>query len=228
MQKLHLIHAEQGGSGFPAHQGAGQSTRPRRRGHTLMGAGSGTRTAPVPWSYNAILPQYQLAVYDRETGETSTRTSRHGSAFRPAISPDGQWLVFGTRHEAKTGLRLRNLNSGDESWLAVPGATRRPGVVGVARRAAEHGVHARLRRGGGQLRRQDLARAGGRQRSDRGAVHGRRRTRSGSRPSTFEYPVDDAAEFEVRQIRDAVPSPDGSQLAFTSLDRLYVMEWPDG
>ena len=30
------------------------------------------------------------------------------------------------------------------------------------------------------------------------------------------------------QIRDAKPSPDGSKLAFTALNRLYVMDFPNG
>jgi hypothetical protein len=44
----------------------------------------------------------------------------------------------------------------------------------------------------------------------------------------FDYPVDDAPTFTVKQIRDAVPSPDGRRLAFTALDRLYVMDLPSG
>ena len=32
----------------------------------------------------------------------------------------------------------------------------------------------------------------------------------------------------ITQIRDGVPSPDGTQLAFTALNRLYVMNIPDG
>ena len=72
------------------------------------------------WQYNAILPQYQLGVYDRETGEQYTRSSRYGSAFRPTVSPDGAWLVYGTRHEEHTGLRLRELATGEERWLAYP------------------------------------------------------------------------------------------------------------
>jgi hypothetical protein len=44
----------------------------------------------------------------------------------------------------------------------------------------------------------------------------------------FNYPVPDSATFIVKQIRDAVPSPDGTRLAFTAMDRLYVMDWPDG
>ncbi|HLG04718.1 MAG TPA: amidohydrolase, partial [Gemmatimonadales bacterium] len=72
------------------------------------------------WQYNAQFPQYQLYVYDRERGTTSTMSSRYGSGFRPAISPDGKSLVYGTRHNAETGLRVRELATGDERWLAYP------------------------------------------------------------------------------------------------------------
>jgi hypothetical protein len=36
------------------------------------------------------------------------------------LSPDGQWLVYGNRRDAQTGLRVRNLATGDERWLAYP------------------------------------------------------------------------------------------------------------
>ena len=72
------------------------------------------------WTYNAQLPQYQLAVYDRDTGDTYTRTSRYGSGVRPTLSPDGRWLVYGTRHDDRTGLLIRDLESGAERWLAYP------------------------------------------------------------------------------------------------------------
>jgi dipeptidyl aminopeptidase/acylaminoacyl peptidase len=44
----------------------------------------------------------------------------------------------------------------------------------------------------------------------------------------FKYPIKDTAAALATQIRDAVPSPDGSRLAFTVLNRLYVMEYPNG
>ena len=72
------------------------------------------------WSYNAVLPQYQIAVYDREAGTRTTMSSRYGSAFRPALSPDGNWLTYGSRYDAETGLVLRDLASGEERWLAYP------------------------------------------------------------------------------------------------------------
>ena len=39
----------------------------------------------------------------------------------------------------------------------------------------------------------------------------------------FEYPINDST-IQVRQIRGATPSPDGKKLAFTALDRLWVMD----
>src|SRR5688500_10612092 len=72
------------------------------------------------WTYNAIFPLYQLGVYDRETGTRTTMSARYGSAFRPAVSPDGKWLTYGTRQEAETGLRLREIATGEERWLAYP------------------------------------------------------------------------------------------------------------
>ena len=73
-----------------------------------------------PWTYNAPLPQYQIGVYDRENSKLRTITSRYGSGFTPVLSKDGQWLVYGSRFEDKTGLVIRNLSTGDEHWLAYP------------------------------------------------------------------------------------------------------------
>jgi hypothetical protein len=40
--------------------------------------------------------------------------------FRPVLSPDGQWLAYASRFEGQTGLRLRNLATGRDRWLAFP------------------------------------------------------------------------------------------------------------
>ncbi len=180
------------------------------------------------WQYNAIFPQYQLGVYDRETGEQYVRTSRYGSALRPTISPDGAWLVYGTRHEDRTGLRLRELASGDERWLAYPvqrddqesvaGADTLPGMS-FTPDSSEVVVSY-----GGRIWRVPVT-AG----SEPIPVPFRVRTELEIGPElAFEYPVDDRLRFTVRQIRDAAPSPDGTTLAFAALDRLYVRSVPEG
>ncbi|MFL5418956.1 MAG: amidohydrolase, partial [Myxococcales bacterium] len=73
-----------------------------------------------PWNYNSQLPQYQLYALDRQSGRKDLKTGRYGSAFRPTLSPDGKWLVYGTRQESQTGLRIRDLETDDEKWLAYP------------------------------------------------------------------------------------------------------------
>ena len=179
------------------------------------------------WQYNAIFPQYQLAVYDRETGETYTRTSRYGSAFRPTLSPDGQWLVYGTRYEAETGLRLRDLATGQEHWLAYP--VQRDDQESVASRDVLPGMsftpdsEELVVSYGGKIWRLPID--GG----DAIPVPFTVEVDLEIGPElAFNYSVDDTPTFTVREIRDAVPSPDGAQLAFTALDQLYVMDYLNG
>jgi hypothetical protein len=72
------------------------------------------------FTYNATFPLWQVARRDRVTGEEDTVTSANGSGIRPVISPDGTKLVFGTRYKTETGLRIRDLKTGDEKWLKYP------------------------------------------------------------------------------------------------------------
>jgi len=177
--------------------------------------------------YNAQLPQYQLAAYDRETGETFTRTSRYGSAFRPTLSPDGTMLVYGSRYEDQTGLRIRDLASGDERWLAYP--VQRDEQESIADRDVYPGMSFT------PDSREVVASYDGKiwripvDGSDAIGVPFRVREDVAVGPLVdFDYPVEDTPTFTVRQIRDVVASPDGSRLAFTSLDKLYVMDLPNG
>jgi Tol biopolymer transport system component len=166
------------------------------------------------WNYNAIFPQYQLGVYDRATGTSTSMSGSYGSALRPALSPDGKWLAYGSRHDAETGLRLRELATGEESIAnmdALPGYTFTPDSREVV-----------LSYGGGIWRVP----------VDGGAPIAVPFTVNAEVPVgpevRFAYPIEDTPTFTVKQIRDAVPSPDGSRLAFTALDRLYVMDLPAG
>ncbi len=179
------------------------------------------------WQYNAQFPQYQLAVYDRETGEEYGRTSRYGSAFRPVLSPDGRWLVYGSRHEDQTGLRIRDLESGDERWLAYP--VQRDDQESIADRDVLPGMaftpdsRSFIAAYDGKIWRIPVA--GG----DPAEIPFRVQVDLPIGPEvSFDYAIEDTPQFTVKQIRDAVPSPDGAKLAFTALDRLYVMDYPGG
>jgi Tol biopolymer transport system component len=179
------------------------------------------------WNYNAMLPQYQLEVYDRDTGERYSRTSRYGSALRPTISPNGRWLVYGTRFEDQTGLRIRDLETGDERWLAYP--VQHDEQESIADRDVLPGMsftpdsRELVASYAGKIWRIPVSGEGVAEIPFHVSID----LEIGPLVE-FDYPIEDSPQFTVREIRDAVPSPDASSLAFSALDRLYVMDWPDG
>jgi len=175
------------------------------------------------WTYDARFPEYQLTRYDRDTGERTALSSRYGSAFRPALSPDGTHLVYGTRHEDATGLRIRELATGDERWLRYPvqrddmesRATLDilPGYAftpdGTALVTFWDGGLWRLPLDGSEATAIPF--------SAEVTLH------AGPRLD-FDYPVADTPTFQVRQVRDPVLSPTRDEVAFTAMGRLYRME----
>ena len=179
------------------------------------------------WIYNSPGADYQLWVYDRETGESSSRSGRYGGAFRPTISPDGRWLVYGSRHIAETGLRIRDLETGDERWLVFP--VQRDEQESRASRDAYPGMSFTpdsrevVVSYGGKIWRVPVDGA------DPVEVPFRVDVELPMGPEVdFDYPIEDTPTFVAKQIRDVAPSPDGGTLAFTVLGDLYVMAYPDG
>lgn len=77
---------------------------------------NGARTAGA----NVNFPLWQIARFDRASGIEEIITHEHGSGFRPALSPDGRTLVYATRYDTQTGLRIRDLETGDDRWLKYP------------------------------------------------------------------------------------------------------------
>lgn len=179
------------------------------------------------WNYNAQMPQYQVAIYDRETGEMDVRTNRYGSAFAPTLSPNGKWLVYGSRYNDKTGLILRDLHTGQEKWLAYP--VQRDEQESIAPLGVLPAMSFTpdskevVASYGGKIYRIPIS--GG----DAIEIPFEVDTEIQLGPELdFKYPITDDKEMIVTQVRDAKVSPDGRQVAFTALNRLYVMTLPDG
>ena len=63
---------------------------------------------------------HQIESYNLKTGSRRKITNQAGGAIRPAISADGRWMVYGSRYDGKTGYRLRSLIDGTEKWLTFP------------------------------------------------------------------------------------------------------------
>lgn len=70
--------------------------------------------------YNQTFPSWQIARRDLSRGKEDILTNAAGSAMRPNISHSGEYLVYGTRHQQGTGLRIRHLTSGQDKWLVYP------------------------------------------------------------------------------------------------------------
>jgi Tol biopolymer transport system component len=170
------------------------------------------------------LGQYQLAQFDRETGRTLVRSHETEGAFRPVASPDGKWLVYATRYDAREALKLRDLATGQERWLVMDVQRDNSQGGGVNDRdlypasAFTPDSKALITSYNGKIWRVDVP---------SGTVNAIPFTAQVDQQmgalAKFEYPINDST-LVVTQIRGARPSPDGQLLAFTALDALYVGE----
>ncbi len=176
--------------------------------------------------YNQMEFRWQLGVYDRHTGQNYRQSDELGAAMRPILSPDGNWLVYATRWDAQTGLRVRDMRSGDDSWLLypvqrddqesastrdlMPGASFTPDSKALV--TSFDGKIWRVSVPGGEV----------------APIPFKANVDLKIGPKVaFEYAIDEGP-VRAQQIRYPRLSPDGKKLAFTALERVYVMDYPKG
>ena len=129
----HRLYHIAGGSGIPLQKQAAEDHGGSDGGGTSRGlAGAGAALSPDGrWLYYAQrvarppgrpapFPLTHIHRFDMRTGETDQITQAEGGGVRPAISPDGRSLVYATRYETRTGLRIRDLETGADRWLTWP------------------------------------------------------------------------------------------------------------
>ena len=179
------------------------------------------------FTYNARFPLWQIHRHDRETGDVSQVTNAQGSAMRPALSPDGKWLVYATRHKSDTGLRIRNLETGAERWLAWP-VTRDDQESRASRDTLPRYDFLPDGRSivvpvAGKLQRIDVD--SGRATPIPFTAHVQAEVAA---RAYSQVRVDDGAQVRARLIRWPRVSPDGRRLVFSAMNHLYVMDYPGG
>jgi Tol biopolymer transport system component len=179
------------------------------------------------FQYNILtFPLWQIQRLDRRTGAIDTITDNVGSAFRPWLSPDGTKLVYGTRYERDSALRIRDLKTGSDRWFKYP----------VQRDDQESRFVSDLLPGyaftpdgksvvlfnGGKIHRVDLATG-----KDT-LIPFTADVRLGLGPELDVPARVDQGAVKVHLIQQPVQSPDGKRLAFSALTHLYVMDLPAG
>src|SRR5262245_28152407 len=235
-----FLYDEDGGTGIrvgsapPPPQPQGEGSGPTRPAPNRMGAVASPDGKFIyyaermgTFTYNARFPLWQIIRFDRETGDTATITNAQGSAMRPLLSPDGKSLVYATRFETATGLRIRNLETGDERWLIYP--VTRDDQESRASRDTMPG-YAFLPDGqslivpiDGHIHRVDVA--SGRAR----VVPFTAKVQAEIAPRLlFGNSVDDGPMVRAKLIRWPAISPDGKRVVFSALNHLWMMDMPNG
>ncbi len=230
--ELWMFHVR-GGSGVPITKAKADPKTPRPLRHNAMGVSLSPDGRYLYYArksggfqYNATFPMWQIARRDRTTGIEDVLTQAQGSAVRPLVSPDGRTLVYGTRFEARTGLRIRDLATGEDRWLAYP--VQRDDQESRFTRDLLPG-YAFLPDGrsivlshGGRIHRVSIEDGASR------PIPFTARVSQGIGPALRSPHRVEEGPVRVRLIQDPVASPDNGRLAFSALTHLYVMEIPGG
>jgi Tol biopolymer transport system component len=168
----------------------------------------------------------QVEMHDIQTGAVKTLTNEPGGAFRPVASPDGTYLVYGTRRGADTWLKLRTLHTDEERWLTGPvqhdeQETTQSNQDVMPGSAFTPDSKALITSYGGKIWRVEVPSGQATMIPFTAEVE-----KQLGPLCHFEYPFDDTTLI-VRSIRTVRLSPDGTRAAFSALDRIYVMDLPN-
>lgn len=181
------------------------------------------------WAYNKDSTGQIFAIrrLDRESGEIDTYVSGAGGAIRPIPSPDGKHLAFVRRTPAMTSaIYVKELASGrelpvylelDRDLQETSGSQGNTPAFAWTPDGASLVFWA-----GGKIRRVDVAT----QQSKVIPIHVRAEKKI---QEALRFPVEVAPDtLDVKMIRWAQKSPDGSKIVFQALGHLYLRDVRSG
>ena len=178
------------------------------------------------FSYNMSFPAWQIERRDMVTGKEDIITRSEGSGIRPIVSPNGKFLVYGTRYKTETGLRIKDLKNGADNWLVYPivrddqesrstrdvlptyDFTPNGNEIVFTKDGKFHRINLKSKR----VKRIDFT---AKVELDVGPE------------LTFPYDINDE-QISSRIIMDPVLSPNGKQIAFSTLMHLYIADSETG
>ena len=222
---LWLYHKD-GGKGIELVKGKGETTINSGASFSPDGKFVYFSSHEDRFRYNVDIGRFQIYAFNRDTGELEKISAEYGGGLRPIVSPDGRWLVFASRYDSKTGLRIRDLKTLEERWLALP--MQRDDQEGFAVNDVLPGysftpdsksvVFTR----DGHIQRVDVAS----QAVSLIPFSAKVDLDLGPRVHT-DYVIDDGP-LTVHQVRWANQSPNGKQIAFSAVGKIWLMDLPAG
>ncbi|TLY70574.1 MAG: amidohydrolase, partial [Gammaproteobacteria bacterium] len=176
-------------------------------------------------------PEWTVKRRDLASGEEETVVfANHGprpdlnsaTAFRPAVSPDGKTVVYGTHYDGATGLRLLNLETREDRWLAFPVQQDQLEASSWSDILPGYGFtpdgRALILSRDGKIQRLELA--SGTRTSIPFAVH----VSLDVGPSLRASIAQESGPVRARIIQTPEQSPDGRRLILSALAHLWIMD----
>lgn len=172
------------------------------------------------------LPLWHIVRRNLSSGDVETIVNAQGSAMRPVISPDGRLLLYGTRWNGETELRMRDLNTGADRALLYPiqhdeqeASASRDLLPRYAFMPDGKSVVISY---GGKIRQVDVAT------SATQILPFTARVALGVGPNLRLPLKEDTGPVRARLIQWPTQSPDGRRLLFSALGHIYVMDLGGG
>jgi len=171
-------------------------------------------------------PRAFIMRLDLVSGREERVAFRSANAMKPLLSPDGRSLVYATQHEGTTGLRLHDLETGNERWLKFP-LQRDELEARVSRDVLPNYAFtpdgtALLVAFGGKIHRLTIATG-----ADIVIPFSAEVAVEPARRLVFPGRVADGP-VRARILQRPALSPDGRHLAFSAFAELYQVEMPNG
>ncbi|MEZ4415741.1 MAG: amidohydrolase family protein [Gemmatimonadota bacterium] len=215
-----LVHVD-GGRGIALSEDAqGGGFRWGADGRYVFFRGTEGPQATAAQRGNGIPERAQILRLDRRTGDVAQITNTPNGGARPAVSPDGEWLVYASDVDAKSGLRVRNLVTHVDEWLAFP--IDREAPEDRTRFTFTPDSRAVVFVTKGTFQEVDVRTHAVRPIAFTAQVE----QQLGPRIQHLMPFRDDS--LTIRNVRYAQRSPDGRQLVFGTLNQLWVMDLPAG
>ena len=178
------------------------------------------------FTYNITFPLWQIVRRDRITGDEDVITNAPGSAFPSRDFTRWKKLVFGTRQDAETGLRVRDLQTGEERWLKYPvqrddqeSMSSRDVLPGYAFTPDSKDIVVSY---GGKIHRLQVSTG-----EDTVIPFTAKVSQDLGPQLKFASRVEEGP-VKARLIQTPSESPDGKEIIFSSLMHLYRMDLPSG